>query len=469
MEIHHCGLGAQLPDFGSPSDTEAIREKLFTGGIAFIRNSDMNCLTKLSNQLGTIVKPCNEQPTGTGISHIHHSPDLRELFLHTAHSGWDHPPRVLMSALQTKSTTGGESIFVDTKLVIKTIKEQNPSLYIFITSPKHISFRTDEGQFVPRPIYDEQADLFRFRFDDGIQFSASENSRAFELLDTMSRNAFYVSLEPGQGYVIDNHRFLHGQTSTSGPRELLRVLINIPTGQSQKVILFDVDGTLCSSHELSVDAYFSCLSSLTSKQITPANTHVNLHGCTDLGLLHAILDYHGVSPKSTVVEKFLRLHSRYMEFSLSKGFPVFPCPRTREFLEWLAAEKMSHGQSGPIIGLLTGNSRANALMKLRVAGIDTTIFDLGVSSFGDTHFDRIGLIRSSLDKLRASYGPDQRPEHVVVVGDTPLDIECAKQTGCLVVSVATGNYAAHDLAMLRPDFVCEELFQSKDFLMSSVF
>ncbi|KAL4888253.1 Clavaminate synthase-like protein [Aspergillus ambiguus] len=476
MDVQHCGLGAQVPVFDLPSDIEAIRERLFRTGIAFIRDSGIDSLVMLGTNLGTVIRPRNEQHPGTGISNIRYAPSLRgkgysseELFLHTDRSGWDQPPRVLISTLQKKSKVGGESIFVDTKLVIQTIKNQNPSLYSFITSSKHTSFRTEDGNFVLRPIYDEQSDLFRFRFDDGIQFSASVILRVSELLEVMSRCAFHVSLEPGQGYVVDNHRFLHGRTAFTGSRELLRVLVNIPTTRPRKVILFDVDGTLCSSHDLSVDAYFSCLSSLTGKSITLSNTHVNLNGRTDLGLLHAILDYHQITPKSTVVEKFLRLHPKYVEMSLRKGMSVTPCPRVKEFLQWIGEQKNKLDQPGPIFGILTGNSRANTLAKLYAAGIDSSVFDLDISSFGDTHFDRVSLVQSSLAKIRATYSPDQRPNHVVIVGDTPLDIECAKHSGCLVISVATGNYGTDDLAALGPDLVCDELSESKEFLLSNVF
>lgn len=71
--------------------------------------------------------------------------------------------------------------------------------------------------------------IFRSLFDDGIQLSASMVVRFSKLQDIIYRNAFFVSLQPGQGYILDNHRFLHVRASFTGSRELLRVLVNLPS------------------------------------------------------------------------------------------------------------------------------------------------------------------------------------------------------------------------------------------------
>lgn len=227
--------------------------------------------------------------------------------------------------------------------------------------------------------------------------------------------------------------------------------------------MFDVDGTLCRSEELSVDAYYSCLSAVVENPISHANTPVNLHGQTDLGLLHDILDYHNVDAKSLVIERFLQLHPQYLEESLSKGFSSVPSG-AKEILDWLVRERKYSGYPASCLGLLTGNSRPNALLKLRTAGIDTSIFDLGISSFGDVHHNRLSLFQDYFAKLQARYSPNICASDVLVVGDTPLDIECAKQSGCSVVAVATGNYKVEELASLQPDFVCSQLIEAKEFL-----
>lgn len=386
-----------------------------------------------------------------------------ELFFHTDRSGWDVPPRFLMSLLKSASETGGESLLVDGHRVLKAIREQDQHLYRLITSPKYASFRADDGTFVPRPVFDESEGLLRFRFDDGIQLSASMVSALPKLQDTIFQNAFAVALKAGQGYIVDNHRFLHGRTLFSGSRELLRVLVHPQPERRDLTLLFDIDGTLCRSEELSIDAYFSCISAIMGEVITHRNTPVNLHGRTDLGLFHAIMEYHGVDGKSLMVEKFQQLHPRYLKESNEKGLTAVECPGAKETLSWLK-EYQKDMHPSVRIGLLTGNSRPNALLKLHAAGIDTSIFDLDISSFGDTHLDRKSLFQDSLLKLQEHYGMGVHASDVIIVGDTPLDIECAKSVGSDIIAVATGNYTVDDLAMLQPNLCCSQLSEAKEFL-----
>ncbi|KAL3468542.1 hypothetical protein BJX64DRAFT_246192 [Aspergillus heterothallicus] len=505
MDINCCGLGTLEPKFYLPTDDEAIRKEFFDKGIAFIKGCNEAGLRRLAHQLGDIVRPRNEQINGSGISHIRCAPSLAgkgyssqgmmihrrvrdadrivylqssnasELYFHTDRSGWECPPRIVMSTLATKSTTGGESLLADGTRILESIKKQDDGFYKLITSSRHSSFVSEDGELVPRPIFNETSNIFRFRFDDSIQLSASLVVRFPQLLDILYRNSYAVSLQEGQGYLLDNHRYLHGRTSFTGSRELLRALVNLPSPvQPVVTILFDIDGTLCRSEEMSVDAYYSCVSDIVGRSITHPNTTVNLHGRTDLGLLHDVLDHHAVENKASVIDKFLQQHPSYLQKSLDKGLLSIPCPGVKETLEWLAARAKDSRSPILRIGLMTGNSRPNALLKLTAAGINTSIFDLRISAFGDTHIDRFSLIQDSMAKIRArddSYSQSSAPRQdqknkIIIVGDTPLDIECAKQAGCAVVAVASGNYGMDDLTVLGPDHACVEISESKAYLDS---
>jgi len=390
-----------------------------------------------------------------------------ELFFHTDRSGWESPPDLLITMLKIKSETGGETILVDGQQVIEFIKTHHADLYDLVTHPKYSSFRADDGSFHPRPLYSECSDLLRFRFDDGIQLSASLIDRFTELRSILFEHAYAISLEPGQSYVVNNHRFLHGRTSFTGSRELLRVLAYSHTSNEIKPILFDVDGTLCRSEALSIDAYYRCVSDVVGHQITCDNTKVNLHGQTDLSLLQDILRYHDLdeSKISSAVQEFFKLHPRYLETSLARGFRSEPCPEVNEILDWLAAQQREHAHSRSVVplGLLTGNSQANALLKIRAACINPNLFDLSISSFGDKHSSRLSLVQSSISKLETHYGTPVPVANVTLIGDTPLDIECAKKAGCAIVAVTTGNYTREQLAPLQPDVVCERLTEAKGF------
>lgn len=102
--------------------------------------------------------------------------------------------------------------------VIEAVKAQDTHLYDLITNSKYSSFRADDGTFIPRPIFDTQTGVLRFRFDDGIQLSASLVDALPVLRRFIYEYARPIPLKPGQCYIVDNHRFLHGRTSFTGAR-----------------------------------------------------------------------------------------------------------------------------------------------------------------------------------------------------------------------------------------------------------
>lgn len=401
-----------------------------------------------------------------------------ELFFHTDRSGWDQPPELLITTLKVKSETGGEALLVDGLELLAAVKNRHPDLYDLLTNSKYSSFKADNGAFVPRPIFNEDTGVLRFRFDDSIQLSASLVDGFPMLRLLIYEFAHPIALEPGQCYIVDNHRFLHGRTSFTGSRELLRALVQSeplrPPKKVVKPILFDIDGTLCRSEGLSIDAYYRCVSDLAGTKITNENTKVNLHGQTDLSLLSDILQYHGFSDETTLqtlTQKFLRLHPHYLKESLAKGFRSEVCPGAESLLEWVVSQKdqQQHGQFPTCIGLLTGNSKPNALLKLQAAGIDPNLFDWEISAFGDKCGNREELVEDAIKRIRARYGRDVETKDITLVGDTPLDIKCAKSTGCGIIAVATGNYTSEQLAPLQPDLLCERLPEARSYFCNNVF
>ena len=356
--------------------------------------------------------------------------------------------------------------------MIQATKTQEKSLYKLITSSKCSSFRADDGSFQPYPIYDESRKILRFRLDDGIQISPSLIDAFPTLRKLIYQYAAAVSLKPGQCYIADNHRVLHGRTSFTGSRELLRVLAYPHTPDKVKLVLFDVDGTLCRSEDLSVDAYYRCVSHVTGTSITQENTKVNLHGQTDVSLLQDILQYHGYheSDIPSAMRTFFQLHPKYLEESLAKGLRSIRCPGVNEMLDWLATQKRDKvGSNAVVLGLLTGNSQQNALLKLCAAGIDVSLFDLNISSFGDKHSTRLALVHDSATKVERHYGTSVNKNNFIIIGDTPLDIECAKEAGCSIIAVTTGHYQREQLAELKPDLICDQLLEAKALLTAKVF
>jgi phosphoglycolate phosphatase-like HAD superfamily hydrolase len=107
------------------------------------------------------------------------------------------------------------------------------------------------------------------------------------------------------------------------------------------------------------------------------------------------------------------------------------------------------------IGLLTGNIEVGAHAKLRAVGIDPSRFS--VSAFGSDHEIRGELPaiaqRRAFDQLGLRVGGDA----IVIIGDTPADIDCGRAIGARPIAVATGRYSVQELADHNPVAVFEDL------------
>jgi len=120
-----------------------------------------------------------------------------------------------------------------------------------------------------------------------------------------------------------------------------------------------------------------------------------------------------------------------------------------EFLDTLEALPQP-----PLIGLLTGNIRLGAELKLRRFGLWER-FHMG--GFGDDHEDRNQIAAIARSRGCQVLGQDLRGEEIVVVGDTPHDVRCGRSIGARVLAVATGGSRFEELQPHRPDWLVPDL------------
>jgi phosphoglycolate phosphatase-like HAD superfamily hydrolase len=113
------------------------------------------------------------------------------------------------------------------------------------------------------------------------------------------------------------------------------------------------------------------------------------------------------------------------------------------------------------IGLLTGNIRAGARVKLGHFGL---FEHFAFGGFGDHHFDRDDVAREALAAVHAHVGAHVVPERVWVIGDTPLDVRCARAIGAKVVAVATGLHSALELRDAAPDLTLSDFTDPEPFI-----
>lgn len=212
-----------------------------------------------------------------------------------------------------------------------------------------------------------------------------------------------------------------------------------------RVILFDIDGTLVRTGGAGKAAMEDALrGTFAVREILDV---VPYSGRTDRAIARDLLAAHGV-PATPENERALRdAYLANLPGALGRT-PGLVCPGVPELVAALAAEPDT------LLGLLTGNVRAGAQTKLDHYGL-WDHFSCG--GFGDDHYDRDDVARAAVESARVTAGRDFDPRDVWVIGDTPLDVSCARAVGANAVAVATGWHPLEELAACEPDHVFADL------------
>ena len=126
-------------------------------------------------------------------------------------------------------------------------------------------------------------------------------------------------------------------------------------------------------------------------------------------------------------------------------------PEVEEILERL-------DRNGMALGLLTGNWEQGARIKL--SRFDLNRF-FAFGAFGDGHFDRLGLPPVALATAAVERGQSFSAADVVIVGDTRLDVDCAKRHGIRSIGVATGWASREDLESAGATWVLSDLGEAE--------
>ena len=113
------------------------------------------------------------------------------------------------------------------------------------------------------------------------------------------------------------------------------------------------------------------------------------------------------------------------------------------------------------LGLLTGNFEEGARIKLSYFGL-WHYFACG--AFGGDACDRNALVPFAVSRAKACGLPELLPSEVLVVGDTPHDVACARAAGATPVGVATGSFTVDQLRDSGADIVFSDLRDTDAFL-----
>ena len=178
-------------------------------------------------------------------------------------------------------------------------------------------------------------------------------------------------------------------------------------------------------------------------------------GKTDTANVRALLtannvEVDGVADRADIEHQVFQALPRIMEEGVNEGvFKYNTLPGVKELVAAL------HARSDVVQGLLTGNLEACCPVKLGAAGIDYSLFPLG--AYGSDSADRNTLLPVAVSKYEALIGETISPDRVVVIGDTPADVECATTHGSRCLAVASGSYSSAQLEDANPTYCLKDL------------
>ncbi|HEY5915559.1 MAG TPA: HAD hydrolase-like protein [Verrucomicrobiae bacterium] len=215
-----------------------------------------------------------------------------------------------------------------------------------------------------------------------------------------------------------------------------------------RLVLFDIDGTLLRTGGAGVRAFAKVFE--TEFGATDGFAQLKFAGRTDLSLVREFFSFHHIP---TTAENFRRFFDRYvfwLDQILGDSQTVL-CPGVAEFIGRLRGLAQP-----PLLGLLTGNIRLGAEIKLRHVRL-WDAFETG--AFADDHEDRNEIAAIARQRGSRILKEELAGDEVLVVGDTPFDIRCGRAIGAKVLAVATGGATLEELRRHEPDWAVKDLPQ----------
>ncbi|QWF83075.1 HAD family hydrolase [Amycolatopsis sp. CA-230715] len=203
-----------------------------------------------------------------------------------------------------------------------------------------------------------------------------------------------------------------------------------------RLVLWDIDLTLVDLRGLGGALYRGALANVAGIELREMP---KFPGRTEVGISTELLRMHGVDPAPETLRKLwaelVLLSEKELPTMAGRGSAL---PGAAATLSTVA------GQDGVVQSLVTGNLPEIARHKLTAFGLDEHI-DFAIGGYGSSSGHRPDLVRDAVRKASEKHDARFAPEAVVVVGDTPLDIEAGLEHDATTVGVLTGHHTEEEL------------------------
>ncbi|MEO8903655.1 MAG: haloacid dehalogenase-like hydrolase [Polyangiaceae bacterium] len=201
------------------------------------------------------------------------------------------------------------------------------------------------------------------------------------------------------------------------------------------VALFDIDGTLIvtgGTGRRSVNRAFLKLYGRAD-----ACDSIAFDGMTDRLIARMGLEAIGVEASAEAIDGWLAEYLIALEDEVTRAEGT-----SFRLLPGMAAAIAAAHSADMAVGLGTGNVRQGARIKLERVGVHQH-FRFG--GFGCDAEARPEVIRLGAERGAEQLGVPLAECRVVVIGDTPRDVDAAQAIGAECIAVATGRYSVSDL------------------------
>lgn len=219
-----------------------------------------------------------------------------------------------------------------------------------------------------------------------------------------------------------------------------------------RLVLFDIDLTLIRTSRSGLWAMNAAGRELVGPDFTTDG--IEFAGRLDTVIITEALVQSNVEPTDELIRQFRRCYALHLKQRLDDpGVERSTLPGVETLLGRLQAT------TGVIVGLVTGNFSDTGRIKLKACGLDPSRFE--ACAFAEdatgTPPSRDELPPIAIGRCSQRTGMSLPSERVIVVGDTPWDVLCARRNGCRALGVATGVHSPDDLRMAGADMVVPDL------------
>ena len=214
-----------------------------------------------------------------------------------------------------------------------------------------------------------------------------------------------------------------------------------------KLVLFDIDGTLLTSHGAGRAAVLEALGLACGREVE--SNGVSFAGRTDRQIMRDLLTGGGLTDAriDDLLDRCLDTYASVFKKNIRPEM-VDVLPGVHQLIGLLSAREDVQ------LGLLTGNLEETAYLKLRVAGL-ADYFPFG--AFGSDGEDRYALPEIALMRAYHATGVQVAATRTAIIGDTPHDIGCANRFGAVSIGVCTGPYTRDELVPCGAQLLLDDL------------